>query len=170
MLHDDNDTLRAIRRDDLLRHWQFNNDLEVELAGGGDPPVPQSLERLTADFERTAAEGGRDGAYFVIKVERKCVGSCGLSNFNWTSGAAELGIGIGDKHYRASDTVAKRSSCCCCVTHSSIATCAASGSGCAAATSARSAPTRRADLSRRAASASMSGATDSTMTRSVWAC
>ena len=169
MLHDDNDTLRAIRRDDLLRLWQFNNDLEVELAGGGDPPVPQSLERLTADFERTAVEGGRDGAYFVIKVERKCVGSCGLSSFNWTSGAAELGIGIGDKHYRASDTVAKRSSCCC-VTHSSIATCAASGSGCAAATSARSAPTRRADLSRRAASASMSGATGSTMTRSVWAC
>ncbi len=43
-------TLRGITRDDLERQWQFNNDVEVELAGGGDPPYPQSLERLQAEF------------------------------------------------------------------------------------------------------------------------
>ena len=29
-------TLRGITRDDLERQWQFNNDVEVELAGGGE--------------------------------------------------------------------------------------------------------------------------------------
>ena len=44
--------LRALTRDDLERICRFNNDLEVELAGGGDPPEPQSLERLQAEFDR----------------------------------------------------------------------------------------------------------------------
>jgi RimJ/RimL family protein N-acetyltransferase len=99
MLHGENVTLRAMTRDDLPLIWRFNNDLAVELAGGGDPPMPQSLERLTADFEREAAKGGRDEATFVIDVEDTCVGACGLFEFNWTSRTAELGIAIGDKEY-----------------------------------------------------------------------
>jgi RimJ/RimL family protein N-acetyltransferase len=99
MLHGDNVTLRAMTRDDLPLIWRFNNDLAVELAGGGDPPMPQALERLTADFEREAAKGGRDEATFVIEVEEKCIGGCGLFEFNWTSRTAELGIAIGDKDY-----------------------------------------------------------------------
>ena len=46
MLRGEKVVLRALNRADLPRIWQFNNDLEVELAGGGDPPMPQSLERL----------------------------------------------------------------------------------------------------------------------------
>jgi hypothetical protein len=38
--------LRAIKREDLQRQWVFNNDLEIEILGGGDPPEPQALERL----------------------------------------------------------------------------------------------------------------------------
>jgi hypothetical protein len=41
-------TLRSIEREDLPVLCAFNNDLEVELAGGGDPPIPQSLARLQA--------------------------------------------------------------------------------------------------------------------------
>ena len=32
--------LRALSRDDLPLLHQFNNDIEVELAGGGDPSLP----------------------------------------------------------------------------------------------------------------------------------
>ena len=46
MLKGERILLRAITRDDLPRLCAFNNDLEVELSGGGDPPMPQSLERL----------------------------------------------------------------------------------------------------------------------------
>jgi hypothetical protein len=43
--------LRAMTRADLERLWVFNNDVEVEVAGGGDPPLPQSLARLQTDFD-----------------------------------------------------------------------------------------------------------------------
>ncbi len=92
-------TLRALRREDLPRLWAMNNDLEVELAGGGDPPMPQSFERLVADFERAAAKGGRDDAYCAIEADGQFIGHCGLSNPNHTARSVELGIGIGDKMY-----------------------------------------------------------------------
>ena len=92
-------TLRAMRREDLAKQWEFNNDLEVELAGGGDPPMPQSFERLVADWEREAAKGGRDDGWFAIEVEGEFIGQCGLMHVNETARTAELGIGIGDKRY-----------------------------------------------------------------------
>jgi RimJ/RimL family protein N-acetyltransferase len=92
-------TLRGVRREDLPRLWEFNNDLAVELAGGGDPPMPQSLERLQAEFDQEAAKGGRDGARFAIEADGKMIGHCGLFNVNSTALTCELGIGIGDKDY-----------------------------------------------------------------------
>jgi hypothetical protein len=53
-------TLQAVEKEDQESLWQFWNDLEVELAGGGDPPLPVSLERLRARFEREEREGTRD--------------------------------------------------------------------------------------------------------------
>jgi RimJ/RimL family protein N-acetyltransferase len=92
-------TLRSIERDDLPRLWQFNNDVETEVAGGGDPPLPQSLARLQADFDREAAKGGRDGANFAIVADGTVIGQCGLHGFNDTDRTCELGITIGDKAY-----------------------------------------------------------------------
>jgi RimJ/RimL family protein N-acetyltransferase len=99
MLRGERVTLRAIERDDLALLWAYNNDLEVELASGGDPPMPQSLARLQAEFDANAAKGGRDGATFGIEVGGKLIGSCGLFGYSETDGHAELGIGIGDKTY-----------------------------------------------------------------------
>lgn len=96
MLRGERVTLRGITREDLPRLWQSNNDLAVELAGGGDPPMPQAIERLIADFEREAAKGGRDGATFAMEVDGICIGFCGLTNLNETNRTCELGIGIGD--------------------------------------------------------------------------
>ncbi len=99
MLTGERVTLRAIERDDLQRLWEFNNDLAVELAGGGDPPMPQSYERLVADLEREWQKGGRDDSLFAIEVDGAIIGLCQLSNFNQTARNAELGITIGDKEY-----------------------------------------------------------------------
>ena len=99
MLKGEKVILRGITRDDLPRIWAYNNDVEVELAGGGDPPMPQSLERLQAEFEQQAAKGGRDGAVFAIEADGRLIGQCGLSNFSDIDGTAELGITIGDKDY-----------------------------------------------------------------------
>jgi RimJ/RimL family protein N-acetyltransferase len=95
-------TLRSVRRDDLPLLCEFNNDLEMELTGGGDPPFPQSLERLQAEFDQNAAKGGRDGASFAIEADGKLIGQCGLFGFEFCHGVnnhCELGIGIGDKEY-----------------------------------------------------------------------
>lgn len=93
-------TLRSLRRDDLPRLCAFNNDLETELAGGGDPPMPQSLDRLEADYNREVASGGRDGSTFAIEAEGKLIGQCALFNFDHTGHTCELGIAIGDAAYR----------------------------------------------------------------------
>jgi RimJ/RimL family protein N-acetyltransferase len=92
-------TLRAIEREDLPLLVGFNNDLDVELAGGGDPPMPQSLARLQAEFDESASEGGRDGLTFAIEADNKFIGQCSLFNQNQVAQTAELGIGIGDKEY-----------------------------------------------------------------------
>ena len=99
MLKGQKTILRAITRDDLERLWQFNNDVEVELASGGDPPLPQSLARLQTAYENDIVKGGRDGARFAIEADQKCIGQCALFNFNETATTCELGITIGDKAY-----------------------------------------------------------------------
>ena len=99
MLQGEKVLLRALSRADLPRIWAFNNDLEVELAGGGDPPMPQSLERLQAEFDREAAKGGRDNASFAIEADGVVIGTCGLRDFSEAHRTCELGISIGDKDY-----------------------------------------------------------------------
>lgn len=66
--------LRAMPREDLERLCVFNNDIEVEVAGGGDPPLPQSLAGLQADFDANLGKGGRDGTSFAIEIDRVQMG------------------------------------------------------------------------------------------------
>lgn len=91
--------LRAVEREDLPRFAAFNNDLAVELAGGGDPPMPQSLARLQAEFERDASNGGRDGSRFAIEADGTLIGQCALFALNDVDRTAEMGITIGDQAY-----------------------------------------------------------------------
>jgi RimJ/RimL family protein N-acetyltransferase len=91
--------LRAARRDDMLAIHEYNNDPEVELAGGGDPPIPQSFERLLADFDAEAGKGGRNGASFIIEADDHCIGFCALFHFDEAGRTAALGITIGDKAF-----------------------------------------------------------------------
>lgn len=99
MLQGERVRLRARERDDLARLWEFNNDLAVELAGGGDPPMPQAQARLLAEFEQDVAKGGRDGMSFVVEVDGQVIGQCALFNADETAHTCELGITIGDKAY-----------------------------------------------------------------------
>ena len=99
MLQGEKVRLRPMSRDDLARIWEFNNDLEVELASGGDPPILQSLARLQAEFDSEASKGGRDGARFSIDADDKLIGHCALFRFDDTARTCELGITIGDKCY-----------------------------------------------------------------------
>jgi len=99
MLKGERVILRSIMRADLPDLCEFNNDLEVELLGGGDPPIPQSYARLEAQYDQDASRGGHDGARFAIEADGKCIGQCGLFDFNETARTCELGITIGNRDY-----------------------------------------------------------------------
>jgi RimJ/RimL family protein N-acetyltransferase len=99
MLRGEKVLLRAVKREDLQRQWVFNNDIEFELLGGGDPPEPQALERLEAEFDENVRKGGRDGTNFAIEADGKYIGGCGLFHFDEIAHTCEMGIGIGDRAY-----------------------------------------------------------------------
>jgi len=99
MLNGEKVRLRAIQREDLETLCRFNNDVAVELAGGGDPPYPQSLARLQAEFDADASKGGRDGMGFAIEANETFIGQCALFRVDEVSQTAELGITIGDPDY-----------------------------------------------------------------------
>lgn len=99
MLKGDKVILRDMRREDLRRLWEFNNDVEFELLGGGDIWEPQTFERLEAAFEESIRRGGRNGADFAIEADGVFIGRCGLFDFNPATQSAQLGIGIGDRNY-----------------------------------------------------------------------
>jgi RimJ/RimL family protein N-acetyltransferase len=99
MLYGKRVLLRPLARSDLERLWAFNNDLEIELAGGGDPPSPQSLERLLAEFDASAGKGGRDGPNFAVEADGQFIGHCGLYQFDDIAHTCALGISIGDREY-----------------------------------------------------------------------
>jgi len=99
MLRGEKVVLRAMKREDLARQCAFNNDLEFELAGGGDPPEPQTLARLEAQFDEDLRRGARDGMNFAIEADGKYIGNCGLFHLDPVANTCELGIGIGDKQY-----------------------------------------------------------------------
>lgn len=92
-------TLRAVERRDLERLNQFNNDVEIEVLGGGDPPIPQSLARLETHFDAGLGDKERDGTNFAIEVDGTCIGGCALFNFDEVARVCEIGITIGDRAF-----------------------------------------------------------------------
>ena len=91
--------LRAITREDLDRLCQFQNDVEVEIAGGGDPPAPHAIDRIRAGFERDLDRPAKEVMNFAIEADGLCIGQCGLFHVDETARTVELGIIIGDKAY-----------------------------------------------------------------------
>jgi RimJ/RimL family protein N-acetyltransferase len=100
MLRGKNVLLRAIEREDLVLLHRYNNDLETEVLGGGDPPMPQALARLQADYEGNWSKGGRDGTSFAIEVEGQMIGQAALFQFDDVARTCAIGIAIGDKSFR----------------------------------------------------------------------
>lgn len=98
MLTSERLTLRSLRRTDLERLHEFNNNLEVELAGGGDPPWPQAIERVYSDFDADSSAGGRDGMRFAIELRatEEFLGQCWLFDLDPVARTAQLGMTIGD--------------------------------------------------------------------------
>ena len=83
--------LRPVERDDheLLRRWQ--NDPEV--AYWMDYRVPFSLEDIAEDQDRARSEGRP----FVIDLDGRAIGKCGLNQFRWEPRVCAMYVYIGEK-------------------------------------------------------------------------
>lgn len=89
--------LRALKREDMLRQWEAENDPELYFLDGGRPR-PTSLEAMYAHFD---GEVGKDNGSvsFAIEADGKYIGHCGLHSADMTARLCELSIEIGDHAY-----------------------------------------------------------------------
>ena len=69
-------TLRAIEPADFEAFNSWANDVEVELLGGGDPPMPHTLAATSAMIEERTKDP--HGVNFVIVADETVIGQCGL--------------------------------------------------------------------------------------------
>lgn len=99
MLSGERVLLRPITDYDLERFLEFANDIEVELAGGGDPPKPKSLGEVRSFFLGEQDGLGQSRTNFAIVADGECIGNCGLFEINATNRTGEVGISIGDRGY-----------------------------------------------------------------------
>ncbi len=99
MLFGERVTLRPLKKDDLPLFQQFYNDVEVELASGGDPPTPHTEERMEQWYAQFHGKTEIGCGGFVIEADGKCIGSLGLFNYSPMAQTSMLGITIGDKAY-----------------------------------------------------------------------
>jgi RimJ/RimL family protein N-acetyltransferase len=90
--------LRATKREDMNRQWEFENDPELWFWDGGTPS-PTQLEHLLADFDQNANKADDSSVSFAIEVEDKYIGHCGLDDFDEVNRTCELHVEIGDKTY-----------------------------------------------------------------------
>jgi RimJ/RimL family protein N-acetyltransferase len=98
MLNGERVLLRAIEDEDLPALARWANDLEVEVLGGGDPPTPQSVERVKAEHARRQKESP-DDVNFAIEVDGNLIGMVALFRTDTTARTSELGIVIGERSY-----------------------------------------------------------------------
>jgi RimJ/RimL family protein N-acetyltransferase len=97
LLKSDRLMLRPMKREDIPRQHQFDQDLDLY---GLDCAVPRvsPLQTAEAYFEsRTNADP--NWTPFAIEADGKYIGSCSLAGLQDRHGNLELGIGIGDREY-----------------------------------------------------------------------
>lgn len=99
MLSGEKVTLRPVTDYDLERFLEFSTDVEVELAGGGEPPGPKTLEQIRTLFTGEKDGLGNSKVNFSIVADGECIGNCGLFEINEVNRTCELGILIGDRGY-----------------------------------------------------------------------
>jgi RimJ/RimL family protein N-acetyltransferase len=96
MLRGEKVVLRPVERADLKTLHAFRNDLEVHVLADDDPWVPRPFESFEKFFEERFKPTEPE-AWFVIEVDGRTIGDCGLWDFDLTSRRCDLGIAIGER-------------------------------------------------------------------------
>ena len=95
MLKGEKVILRALKREDIERMHEFDQDIEMHILDGTLPHV-MPYEKVEKNYERMV-ERNSEKEYFAIEADGKYIGFCGL--YLVYPGVHRLGIGIGDREY-----------------------------------------------------------------------
>jgi RimJ/RimL family protein N-acetyltransferase len=96
MLRGEKVILRAVERDDLKRLHELERNVDLVLLGDGQwqpEPLAAFEKQFDKDLER------EEKAFFVIEVDGKVIGACGLHHRQRRDGCSQFGIGIYDPDY-----------------------------------------------------------------------
>jgi RimJ/RimL family protein N-acetyltransferase len=100
MLRGEKVILRAIKREDIQRRFEFENDVAFHTLHSEEPWEPRPLARIEAEFEERAHKDDREVIPFAIEADGQYIGHCLLYGFNHMARRCSLGIGIGNPAYQ----------------------------------------------------------------------
>ncbi len=86
-------------RSDCETFLNWGHDIEIELLGGGDPPMPRAIESSYKWYDEDTSADPPKSAKFMIEADAKTIGFIAIHRFNWTDRTCFLGIKIGDREY-----------------------------------------------------------------------
>lgn len=89
--------LREVRESDLDRLTEFNNNFDIWVLADDELPSPRTREQVQAELREWMKEG--IVMPFIIEVDGKIIGDCGLHHFNEGSRNCSFGIVISDEDY-----------------------------------------------------------------------
>src|SRR5438874_4253570 len=92
MLRGERVVLRSLEREDLRHLRELANDIEVESRWSDRPPRPSSLAKWETWFDRQLSDPPGDSIGFVVEVDGRFVGQCGLHAIDEYARRADLGI------------------------------------------------------------------------------
>lgn len=92
--------LREYRQSDIELAYKYMNDLDVALNLNPGIPYPMTMEREQEWYQNQMKT--RDTYSFAIESleEGIYIGGCGINNYDWKNGTAEVGIFIGNQQFR----------------------------------------------------------------------
>ncbi len=90
-------TLRALKDDDYELVTEFYNDVGTWVLADDDPPAPRTRKEVQDELEGFIKTG--TVMPFVIEVDGKVIGDCGLHHFSEHSRTCSFGIAIHGDEY-----------------------------------------------------------------------
>lgn len=92
--------LREYRQPDVELAYKYMNDLDVILNLGTDIPYPMTLEKEQQWYDRQR-ESNNSYSFAIETLEDSIyIGGCGINEYDWKNGTAEIGIFIGNAQFR----------------------------------------------------------------------
>ncbi len=92
--------LRAHKKEDMKKIYDFLNDYELKSVYDTDVAFPSSMEQIEKNYNEETVEDGGKYSFAIEDLETgKYIGSCIITEVDFIARFAKVGIIIGDKNF-----------------------------------------------------------------------